>query len=541
MPTIRFVRSCVLLCLAGLMASCAKDPFINTDITATQDIPSGFGVVAVQVISNTRQLGPSLTQWTNINVVDIDHPELRYRVPSYDIGMASSQAFIGALPAGRYAIFNLHAFENNGDIVSWINAPVPRAVGTFVVAEDGITTLGTLAYQPLEKVGSDNAPGYFVTRIEDQQDLAELVVERHPSVAARIQTQGIRGWEESPADETLRRYANRLRELVLGSEPQSEAGVLVIPSRLGQIRWREPGQEWQRSDTGYTNEILTVSRVGDAWIAGGERGLVLVAPELAGPWKRLPGPSPREAVYWTGADGKGGFYALAREQTQVNLYRQTPGGADWQPMKRFPVERYADLRRVSALVDGDRLRVFAAEQLWQWNGSEPWTSVESSAVSQVTAQLDGSLIGWAESIMIGRGPAVSPDQGRTWERLVRPVRFGDAQSSLPYRAADGRFLIPGAIETRDTQLRLRKSKEVYLLASSHRARDWRWLGQFSSGCEQLAPAISSSEHLYAICRDGSLERSDDGGKTWQRELDTGLDRFDAPGMQPERSAPITEV
>lgn len=197
------------------------------------------------------------------------------------------------------------------------------------------------------------------------------------------------------------------------------AGVLVIPSRLGQIRWRAPGQGWQRSDTGYTNEILTVSRVGDAWIAGGERGLVLVAPELAGPWKRLPEPSPHEAVYWTGADGKGGFYALAREQTQA--------------------------------------------------------------------------------------------------------------------------LIPGAIETRDTQLRLRKSKEAYLLASSHRARDWRWLGQLTAGCEQLAPAISSSEHLYTLCRNGSLERSDDGGKTWQRELDTGLDRCDAPGMQPEVSAPVTDV
>lgn len=532
-----------LLLGALLAAGCVTDRRIDTRIDQKQGIPPGFGLVAVQVVSNTRQLAQGLWSWTDVNVVDLDNPLRMYRLPSYETGMRSSQVFIGALPPGRYGIYNLHAFRDTGDFQYWMNAHVPRSLGSFEVATDGITTLGTLAYQPLKASADGQSIAYFVTRVDDRQDLVELIAEMHPGTAVRSRTAGIRGWFDDGADVAREVYAQRLRELAIGNVPLRQAsGRIVVPSRFGQIRWRDAGAKWQRVDTGYTSEILAVAEVDGGWIAAGERGLVLQAPAMAGPWKRIPGPSPKEVVYWLAADGNGGFYALAGKDFGVQLYRQRLGGSEWKSMRGFSISSRYEHDRVSAFVEpGGGLRVFHREGVSTLDAAGNWSEATGEALARVTRLANGSWVAQDASTWSSGIPRFSRDDARTWETLMRPLGFNEARVSLPLVLSSGRFVVPGSIETRDANLRVRKSKEIYLLGSAHRARDWRKLSALPAGCPQLVPSISTDEHWYIACWDGRLLRSDDGGKHWLIDLDPGLDRFEVPGLVPELSPPVIEA
>lgn len=302
------------------------------------NLPERYGLVAFKVISNTDRLAPSLQNWTGAFAVDLQDVEKRYFLAAGGTGLNSSRVFVGAMPPGDYGIFMLQSYLRTGDGSVWLNARVPRGLGNFRVEEGRLTSLGTLVFQPLGQIGEgrDRSQLYVIARFDDDEPLEDFVAEAFPEAWAGIRTDLILGWESDQLDLERDDLADRLRRFARGIEPHrlpNEQAILTAP--MGQIRLREGQGSWRRIDTGQNRHIGTVIEYGDGFLAGGERGLVMRAPSLDGPWQALPGPSTQENVYWLHADSVGGVVALAQRGRQVRLYAVSSDFSSWRSVVEF--------------------------------------------------------------------------------------------------------------------------------------------------------------------------------------------------------------
>ncbi|MGY6518591.1 MAG: hypothetical protein ACXIUZ_07735 [Lysobacteraceae bacterium] len=506
-------------------------------------LPDRYGIVAVQVVSNTEQLAPNVPNWTAVFAVDLDDIEKRYRLDARGTGLLNSRVFIGALPPGRYALYNLHAFHQVGDVQRWMNAPVPRSLGSFDVVEDGLTSLGAIIFQPLYDASRqprrEGAP-YLVFRVEDREDLSEFVADAHPGFFARLRQDRLLGWESGVNEPEAVAMLERLRRFAVGRHPhRAPDGTAVFGSVLGQLLWRTAEGSWERTDTGYVNEIAAVARDGDDWLLAGERGLVLRAASLDGPWQRLPGPGTQVAVYWLHVDALGRTHALGRSDSTVTFYRVEDGFTRWTPLERFQQRSnffFEGSGEVHAAVDGqgrialfgDRRRVLYDPDTGQLHSSGGRDYV------RLSQQPDGTLVGVAGHWWSGFGrPEVSADLGASWSRIGQQVGVEasvEMQPLLPVLLPDGRELVLAHMtERHPTSGRIRRAEGIH----TRLGRDGTvesWGARVEEGCERLHPNLSDPPRLLiAQCNDGRILSSPDLGESWTLERDPGVsDDIQAP-------------
>ncbi len=535
-------RALAILVLLALTA-CAGPRAIQTSPDDPDNLPEHYGLVAFKVISNTDRLAPSLQNWTGAFAVDLQDMEKRYFLAAGGNGLNSSRVFVGAMPPGEYGIFLLQSFLRHGDGSTWLNAPVPRALGNFRVEEGRLTSLGSMVYQPLGQIGEgrEQTNLYVIARFDDDEPLEDFVAEAFPQAWEGIRIDLILGWEPDEHDVERQVMADRLRRFARGIEPHrlpDRQAILTAP--MGQILVREYAGSWRRIDTGQNRHIATVIAHGDGYLAGGERGLVMQAPSLDGPWEPVPGPSTQENVFWLHSDPVAGVVALAQEGRQVQLYSVSPDFSSWRNVVTFenqPGRAYAGsgLSHGARMSDG-RLAIFGDHQRVVYDPLSGEVERHEGRDLYQFAQQDGTLVAIPGHWWTGYGnPEFSRDYGASWSS-VQPIRKQESwpRLRLPVVLPDNDFAVLAHQAYQDPQSRRRRRESELRLRVGADDQIRHWGGQLPEGCDRLVPALSGPDELFVSCQDGRVLLSTDGGKSWTVDLDTTMDEDDAPEMLQQR-------
>lgn len=521
-----------------LFVSACSDPLTETRPDLVDEIPENAGLVAVQVINNTNRIGPYLRNWTEVFVVDLNDPEIRYRLRPSNTGLIDSQVFIGALPPGDYRIFNLHSLIR-GEYTVWMNAPISRDLGRFRVERNILTSLGTIVYQPLGEVEVDRATKklYTVARVNELEDLTEFVRDAFPVQYEQVAVQAILGWEPDPHEQSHDELAQKVRAFAFGMEPhRTSDGLNVMTGKLGQIFVRRGEADWLRVDTGYSHQLLAFVAHENGFIASGERGLVLAADHLEGPWSVLPGPGSQEAVYWMTALGNGNFMALALASgdNAVRLYLIDSSFSTWKPVFQFdykPERTFSGETMVRALhAANDNIILFADQRRVILN--EHGDIVDDSggrSLHSYALQPDGMLVARPYRSHGGAGRIfVSDDKGETWVTL--PYNGAEERRTLPslpvMEGNDAWLMSIRRIEDRPSG-RVQYAEHPSLRRSNPDGEISEWGAYVDEGCARLLPALSTPDQIFLMCEDGRILLSTDRGQSWSVDFKPG-DRQEPP-------------
>lgn len=526
------------LILALLALTACGPTAIETRPDDPANLPERYGLVAFKVISNTDRLAPALQNWTGAFAVDLQDVEKRYFLEAGGTGLNSSRVFVGAMPPGDYGIFLLQSLLRTSDGSTWLNARVPRGLGNFRVEEGRLTSLGTLVFQPLGQIGEgrDRSQLYVIARFDDEEPLEDFVAEAFPEAWVGIRTDLILGWDPDQLDLERQELADRLRQFARGIEPHRlPAGQAILTAPMGQIRLREGPGSWRRIDTGQNRHIGTVIEHGDGFLAGGERGLVMQAPSLEGPWAPLPGPSTQENVFWLHSDPVGGVVALAQQGRQVRLYAVSADFSSWRSVAEFENQRgflYAGpgVAHGARMSDG-RVVVFGDRQRVVYDPvSGAVNREESREFYQMAQQQDGTIVGvpghwWTH---VGN-PEFSRDYGATWTS-IRPIRELEnwPRSRPPVLLPGDEFAVLSNQVISDPQARRRRHESELRLRVGANNQIRHWGEQLPEGCNRLVPELSAPDELFAACDDGRVLLSTDSGRSWSVDLDTTMDKEEAP-------------
>ena len=538
-------RNALMVFALLALSACQTSSLIQTRADDPDNLPEDYGLVAFKVISNTDRLAPSLRNWTGAFAVDLNDPENRYLLTAGGTGLNTSRVFVGAMPPGEYGIFMLQSLRRTGDGSTWLNARVPRSLGNFRVEEGHLTNLGTLVYQPLGKFGEgrDQANLYVIARFDDDEPLEAYVAESFPEAWAGLHGDQLLGWEPDGNHEGRSEMADRLRRFARGIEPHHLMdGQMVMTAPMGQIRVREGEGSWRRIDTGQNRHLGTLTLHGEGYLAGGERGLILQAPTLEGPWQLLPGPSTQENIIWLYSDPVGGVVALTEQEREVRLYAVSPDFSSWRTVaeidNRPPPGYPGVLLKVSAARTSDgRVVVHGGRQRLVYDLiSGEIERDERHDYYRFHRQPDGTFVAVPGHWWTGvANPVFSVDDGLSWTTL-QPIREAESwpRPALPIVLAEDRFaMISHRIESHPQARRRRYSDEFNARVGSTDAIV-HWGEPLEKGCNRLVPEFSSLDHLFVACEDGRLMVSRDEGRTWSLDLDTTMNEDDRSGSPPRQ-------
>ncbi len=514
-----------LLLASLLLAGCeATGPTTRLD-AEDERLPEEWGVVAVQVVSNTYRLAPMLWNWSAILAVDLEDTEIQHALERSGSGLDRSSVFVGALPPGEYRFFGLYAIQRYPDATYSLSAPVPLSLGSFRVDDDRITNLGTLVYQPLgESLPSSSEiedQPYLVVRFNDDEDLRPFVAEAFPERYDALDHSAYLGWLGEPVNGVSEDVATSFRAMAVPSSFVPVEDGVAAPARMGQVFFRSSGSDdWVRSDTGETVQMLDVSRTAHGWLASGERGVLVEAATLDGPWRRVEGPSLQKALIWIHETADGTRYALGRGgEPWVNLYRQ-PSGGRWASIRSFTRTTPSPIVR-----DDDTLLVFHDKSRHTFD-MKTGDLVETATMKGkrpdygIFKQPDGTLV-TSPSFGVISSPRsdFSRDWGDDWTRTrhagSEETRTG-GMSDVSVILSDGSELAVvrrGHIDPYSKRVEYEDVPRLRRLPPD--SRDPVWLGEMAPECTRLEPRLSTDDAIYVSCLDGRLKLSTDGGRTWE--------------------------
>lgn len=512
-----------------LVSACEPDPFLETRPDRLNEIPDDAGLLAVHVINNLVELHSRLDTWTEVYVVDMNDTSKQYRLRPSGKGLINSRVFIGALPPGDYRIFNLRSYARHSDAEYWINAPLDGGLGTFRVEQGHFTSLGTVVYQPLGETEVDGRMQrlYTVVRVHEQENLESFVIEAFPRMFDDTAGKLILGWNPDEFPDTRTETAERVRAFAVGTETfQTSSGEVIMTGTLGHVFRRRGDADWERIDTGFSHQLLAFTPYDGGYLVAGERGLVLRADSLDGPWEVLPSPGTQEAFYWIAALDNGRFMVLARADDAVTAYLVDPDFRHWKIVAHFvhqPGSFSGSSREVVAvLADNGNVILFAIRRRMELDGDgEIVSSRLGRNFRDVRVQSDGTIVGIPNT---GQ-PRFSRDEGLSWTSLPRSAQG----ESLRIRDPSPPFMLPNdeawrfshrwrvTLESRQVQT----DRPLRLRRSTMEGEIFDWGRPVDRGCDRLRPDISSVDRFFAMCADGRLMMTTDQGQTWEVDFQPG--------------------
>lgn len=529
------MRILSVIVTTAVLAGCATGPTKTSLDEPNVVLPDVYGIVVVQVVTNAERVGPLLDNWTSLYAVNVDSTDQTFELKPKKNGLVRNRVFVGAFPPGRYAFYRLQAWEAVGNGARWTNANFARTVGSFEVIEGRITSLGTLVYQPLGKFERDGTEYgiYTIARIDDYEDLVPFVADAYPEFHAEMESDATLGWFPDELDNERAETAENLRAVAWSGAPRALAdGVIASGGMLGQIYWRSADGDWSRTDTGFTNQILDVSQTQTGFVAGGDRGLVLVASELAGPWMRIDGPPETEAITWIEEGPDSTLFVKTQSDSVTKVYLVGALDGDWREVfsqEYSPGPFFTGRGGVYPIVTEDgELVVFAeGRRITIDTDSGEQDSTEGHHHFRLVRQRDGTLQSMLASLWSGTGDNMySIDDGRTWttiERVSRREWFGPSTlRGLPFRRSDGGVVIVSHKSAFEIGAR-KRTEEVFLRIGDGRGDIASWGIELEEGCRTILPEISTDSRVFIKCDDGRLLRSDDDGLTWHVDRDVVLD------------------
>lgn len=522
--------------LALTVVGCASN-VARTNLDEPRYFPDEMGVVALQVVSNVRQLAPRIDAWAGVRLENLDDEETEYYLHKVRKGLVGSDFFLGALPPGQYRLKELVAGTTAGETFYGLSAPLPESLSTFTIENDKLSDLGTLAYQPFgsfptqSELSEDDPERSFlpfaVVRVPSDSEFHELVSELYPHVSARIDPGSRQGWDR-PAESGSEMAEVIRRHVVPGSAIHPTHGGPVLPSRLGQIyRFDSDTETWQRSDTGVNHMIGYVATTpAGGLLAVGERGLVLESEGWGSPWRRLRGPGPTHEITWAHVRASGDRIILTRTSEFIHLLRSGPGSPSWEPIHRFNVHygwRSKGRQVAFAHVEAEKLIVLAEGRYHEFDfGGELLDRRLARRFMNIAMQPNGYLV--IESEYPSVDPRYSIDGGRDWiaaDEITDEESWITGGRELIYVDAEGaEWAVSNKPQIKgDFWRRKHFPHEPHLRRKYRWSRQVQWHGSLPEGCEELDPTLSVGGTIFVRCFDGRLMSTRSSGDIWTLELD----------------------
>lgn len=542
MNTCRLVKllAVAVMALSSLLIAACATPLASTDLTDTDELPERYGVAVVQVINNGPRLTNTLYNWTGMVAVDITDPESRYFFRFDAKGLNGTRVFIGALPPGTYQFRLLQSMWSDGSASQWLNAFIPPSMGTFDVEHNQLTNLGVILYQQFG-VPKPPPPGdvernvnieYVMTRMPSSLGIGDYVAARYPDFAAKSAGKAVLGWQADYLDEQRTEISRKIRSMAYGSEVVRLQSGFAIPAKLGMLHVRSSTGEWSSVDTGFEHEMSAFARHQQRFYLGGERGLVISAPSLQGPWtESSPLPADQSLVWLASVAGK--LCALSRSEGLYRFLVQNTPDSEWNELRswQLKLDGFFFTGNVAANVfklADERVVVFVDGKREEWNAATgDWLVTQNKVIFDAEQQANGYLVAIAGNWFTGlsANPLYSVDAGVSWKRIRRVANvFRGARFTLPLVVDEETMFMMGSLVRKSEHRTLYDSEETYLLKGNPRLspslNEWETRSEITLGCEALLPSVSSKDELFSACQDGRILHSVDQGKNWV--VDRGL-------------------
>ena len=228
--------------------------------------------------------------------------------------------------------------------------------------------------------------------------------------------------------------------------------------------------------------LMAAAQAGDAWIAVGERGLVLRSEDGGGHWKQIASPVSVTLTAVRFADDRHGF-AVGHGGTV--LFTED-GGRSW--VRRLDGKRLADLLLAQAQAGQDAATIKAAKQLQAEGADKPLLDVLVSSPGR-------ALVVGAYGLAL-----LTEDSGQTWTSRADRLDNPKGLHLYAVRQRGKRVVVAG--------------EQGLALASDDGGQTFRRLAVPYQGSFFTLELPSEHEIVLAGLR-GQVWQSPDGGQTWQ--------------------------
>lgn len=551
-----------------LLSGCASSIY-QADISAIEKVPADHGFVAVSVVNNVEILAPLHPNWNQVWMVRIDNrdakkaeaiakarakgvkrpdDEIDYDLDIYTLspiaaGAISSQSFLGSMPAGEYRIGLLYSFYSDGNMSSSLSMQVGLSTGTFTVATNTLTELGSIVFQPLLTVSSPSfwttsgAQNAYVTRGGELTDLRRFALESYPKLATRLIDDVQIGWDSDDAKtEQLRADLYQLsRANAFSNIPHrlTRHGKGAVTGRFGLLHYLDSDANWHTESLPTDGQLAALLEMSNEVIVGGEFGALFAAPSLAGPWQPIEAVNTRESIVWLAA-GKTTNYALTQSAETFYLYRFDDIRSTWRRMHSLERKKSiwtGDDEILPFLTSDGGARILVGNKVHSFHPDTHALTITPAVEELINfaALGQGTLVGLQTSLWDGIGDqVVSIDDGASWQVFKRRLSIiGDnkADASLPTRLADGRFVTLGRRDAAgagdDALYIVTAAAEQLTNREKH-----QYHGVTQTSCETLLAPLTHDNTLYFLCEQGGIIRTADLGQSYET-----LTTIDTASMQ----------
>ncbi|RMI06999.1 MAG: hypothetical protein D6681_08055, partial [Calditrichaeota bacterium] len=258
-------------------------------------------------------------------------------------------------------------------------------------------------------------------------------------------------------------------------------GTILLAANAGLFRSTDKGRHWERLPIGPCTSLLALPD-----------GRVLVAADLSPPmrvsnddgktWEPMAEGLPFYLLWVSlGRSPDGTIYALAETQ----LFRFDPTTGQWIQLHSWDEQLFT-------FTVNSRGHLFAAQLYALYrstDGGQTWTLLtDTHSWAQILALPENKLVA-----ATGRGVIYSADEGETWEKIGLPV------ARMTAITAPGTEYVFATVENR----------------GFYRYHLDRGIWEKVRGSTWASGIAGTGDYIYGAGGDGAIQRSTDGGDSWE--------------------------
>ncbi|MDK1286952.1 hypothetical protein [Pseudoalteromonas umbrosa] len=574
----------LVLAIISLISACRSTLTIHdTQLNEEISLKTDHGVVAVELINNTSHLSPLHLNWKRVIVIRLDNTEQRkqsaianareeakrkkvsfdpdevewqheyYSLKVNPKGTLSSQVFVGAIPAGEYAIATLYSSRFDGNVESWITMPVYRQAGVFNVEASALTDLGTLVFQPLLNFEepsfwhNKSKQRAYVTRITSNTDLAPFVKHHHPKLVNELNFSHVNSWQHDPYAPIREELSNLSMSNAYGERAISlqNSKNNILAARFGLLHMINENGDLTTDSLPTTSQLTSSTVFKNQFLVGSERG-ILFSKSINGQWQENYPVSAREAFVWLGSSGQFG-YAITSSEKRHTIYRFSEVLSEWQNIGYLDKkDNKTGLRQNGGLFtffdEQGNLRVINDKAIYLHDQiSNSWQSKPHQKYKNFAQLKTGELIAVESSQWSGYGDQViSVDYGKSWQNVERTLQVnGDPKIYAS---------LPALLPNKQVASISRYKKGIYSksnlrittadLSAANDQKQWTPHGYLLPNCQTQLSELTQGSTLFFLCEQGQVVSTSDLGYSWEVKVDIDIARmqeqFDALAAQLEQ-------
>ena len=475
-------------------------------LTQSSSLSSDEGLVLIKVMSNSTLDNPDFPYWHTMTIKQTDSKPAKLVTlqPSENLqGYANTRTYARSLPAGKYVISTMSAdSKSNPNTLQFLKFGI-----NFEVKAGQFTNVGTIIYQPQGNLVTRKT--FSIGLDADDEGAKSLVSKHFPAIAKQVLAKPLVHIAKSETrDRRFREVARHAKanSAVLNRPVFNAKGHFFSGARFGQVLHKQ--FDWELLDTGYNQEISTVTPLSDGkLLAGGEDGLLLWSSDKGQSWNTVALPEPNSWVYYTAENNKNEVFIAAASGSTVAVYK-TPSveNPNWTKLKEFGINRKKlhesvpklSLTTENLIVVKDSVYAYDfATSEWK-NRSMPFEP--EHVREQVNILDDGTIVAYDASGKMYRVYKTS-NLGKTWDKQgatmqISSMVFIDGQTGYSINPKPG------------------LSGEKIVLTTSDGGKTWVKASDAPALVNPRLVADAYNQMLYMVGDTGKVFRSTDFGNSW---------------------------